>query len=327
MMGKLYGYVGVKLMNGILLSSCALSGLAFISALIKKIGRRGSDLSMVNLLNDIVHLLPYMVYEMLPLGCIIGTTLVLHSLAANGELIIMRCLGLSGWRMASLIATPSLLIGLTAIFWIDYIAVPAYKAPTKTYNHIWLEDKQGLLHIGKLFVPAQGQPVASNLTRFVFSEEKLTSVVTGDQTLCSTRICEGKGRPRWGNSDALVVSLDRLKDYGLSSRSQRLIPLWRTVQRSELYNPKAWQLWQRLSNPLFFAALALLVGVFVLYYSPRSSVAKPIIIAIGLGLLADTLLKITTFSAMLYQLPVWLGFLAPISATILGTVLLILRKA
>ena len=263
-MSRIYGYVGIKLMSGILLSGCALSGLALISALIKKLGREGADLVMADILYDILSLLPYMVYEMLPLGCILGTTLILHSLAAHGELIIMRCLGISGWRFAIFVATPPFFLGIAAIFWVDYLAVPAYKTSATAYQNLWLEDERELLHIGDLSVPAHGWPRADDLTRFVFSHGKLASIVTGSQVICDAEVCRGEVRTRWGDAESLVVATDRLKYYGVSPRAQSLVSLWRTAREGAAYDTKAWQLWQRLSNPLFFAALALLMGVFVL---------------------------------------------------------------
>lgn len=317
-MSRLYSYIALKLLGGILLSGLVLSGIAFISSFIRDIG----NLPLLATLGRVMDRLPGAIYELLPLGCIIGTVIVLRSLTGSNELVIARCLGLSGWRLASLIAAPAFLLGLVAMIWSDYVVVPMQQTSRTEHHRVWIEDEEGLLYIGRLPASFQAQPGAENVVRFVFGRE--TEVARAAQLTCDGEVCHGIGKSYWGNPITIKTRADALANYGISPQARRLGSLWQ--QGSGKSDAEAWQLWQRITNPFFLVSLALLMGVFVLYSSPRASLAGPLIIAIGLGFLTDTLLRIVTFSAMLYQLPLWLGFLIPLGAIILTTSLMIARK-
>lgn len=327
----LYTYAGIKLFKGIFFACCLLSALSLISALIKKVGGRGTELGLMDLISYGLHLLPYMVYEMLPLGCIIGTVLVLRSLAANGELVMMRCLGLSGWRLAALIAIPAFLWGIAAIFWVDYVAIPIYKSSVGTIyrNNVWIEGDQELFYMRSLQLSPTGQSQAEQLVRFIFEDQRLAAVTKAQRLICTRTVCRSQGLSHWlGTTEAAIrISPRTLANHAMAPRSQRLGQLWQAVQQDKGHGLRAWQLWQRLMNPLFFASLSLLMCLFVLYSSPRTSIIRPIVIAIGLGLLADTVLSMIAFSAMLTRLPLWIGSLFPILAVMLITVAILLKKA
>jgi len=317
-MKRLSNYIMLRLLVGICLSSLVLGCLAFISSFIRKIGR--ADHTFIDLLAQTVRQVPNALYEVLPLGCIIGTVIVLRSLASSNQLVMARCLGLSGWRLASLIATPAFLLGLVAIGWLDYVVVPMQKASPSEHRRVWIEDEQGLLYIERLTVLPTIQ--SENLIRFVYAQQGIAEVGRAEQLACNEGICRSFGQSYWGDPVTIETKANTLAHYGVPSRSQRLIPLW----QKEKDDLEAWQLWQRIANPLLLVALVLLMGVFVLYSSPRASLVGPLVFAIGLGFLADTLLKIMTFSAMLYQLPIWLAFFLPLGGVIIATTLMIARK-
>lgn len=315
-MKRLSNYIMLRLLVGICLSTLVLGCLAFISSFIRKIGR--ADQALIEMLAQTIRQMPNALYELLPLGCIIGTVIVLRTLASSNQLVMARCLGLSGWRLASLIATPALLLGLVAVVWLDYLIVPMQKASPLEHRQVWIEDEQGLLYIGKLVVSPTIQP--AKLVRFIFAQQNVAEVGRADQLTCNEEVCRGESY--WGDPMTIEAKTSVLAHYGVSPRSQRLIPLW----QKEKDDLEIWQLWQRITNPLLLVALVLLMGVFVLYSSPRASLAGPVIFAIGLGFLTDTLLKLVAFSAMLYQLPIWLSFLLPLGGTIIATSLIIARK-
>ena len=317
-MKRLSSYIILRLLVGICLASLVLGCLAFISSFIRKIGR--ADQSLIDILAQTIHQVPNALYEVLPLGSIIGTVIVLRSLANTNQLVMARCLGLSGWRLASLIATPAFLLGLVAMAWLDYLVVPMKKASPAEHRRVWIEDEHGLLYIGRLTVLPTIQ--SENLIRFVLTQRGVEEVGRADQLTCSEGICRSSGKSYWGDPIAIEAKADVLAHYGIPPHSQRLLPLW----QKEKDDLEAWQLWQRIANPFLLVALVLLMGVFVLYSSPRASLAGPLVFAIGLGFLTDTLLKVMTFSAMLYQLPIWLAFFVPLGGTIIATTLMIARK-
>ncbi|MFC3337586.1 LPS export ABC transporter permease LptG [Paracandidimonas soli] len=77
----------------------ALLGLFTFFTLIEELDNVGSQLSLLNLLYLQLLSLPTRLYELLPIGMLIGTILALAGLAQRHELVILRVSGVSGIRL------------------------------------------------------------------------------------------------------------------------------------------------------------------------------------------------------------------------------------
>lgn len=95
----------------------ALIGLFTFFALIEELDDVGSKFSLLNLFYLEALALPTRLYDLLPIGLLIGAILALASLAQRNELVILRVSGVSGIRLLInlWIITIPLVIGAFAI--------------------------------------------------------------------------------------------------------------------------------------------------------------------------------------------------------------------
>src|SRR5690554_3422314 len=77
----------------------ALIGLFTFFALIEELDDVGSRFTLLNLLYMEALALPTRLYDLLPIGLLIGAILALASLAQRNELVILRVSGVSGIRL------------------------------------------------------------------------------------------------------------------------------------------------------------------------------------------------------------------------------------
>ena len=226
----LHSYVCLKLLRGFFFACLLLSALSFVSVLIKEV--RGAEPSFIALMSYGLHLLPYLVYQMLPFGCIVGTALVLRSLAGHGELVVMRCLGLSGWSLALVVIGPAFLWGIIAVFWMDYLAIPVYKAsaPRIYHTNVWIPRDEELLYIRRLHLNITGSSQGEQVVQFVFDERSLAQVTRAAKINCDDKNCRAQGLSHWlrekqhikGHS-TFTAHLDKLRYPSALSKLVRIV--------------------------------------------------------------------------------------------------------
>src|SRR5699024_3619683 len=81
----------------------ALLGLFTFFALIEELDNVGSKFSLLSLFYLQSLLLPTRLYDLLPIGLLIGAILALASLAQRNELVILRVSGASGLKLLVLL--------------------------------------------------------------------------------------------------------------------------------------------------------------------------------------------------------------------------------
>ncbi|MFD4122562.1 LPS export ABC transporter permease LptG [Alcaligenes faecalis] len=86
----------------------ALLGLFTFFALIEELDKVGSKFTLMNLFYIQALELPTRLYDLLPIGLLIGATLALASLAQRNELVILRASGVSGLHMMLMLWTITL---------------------------------------------------------------------------------------------------------------------------------------------------------------------------------------------------------------------------
>ncbi|HTU64774.1 MAG TPA: LPS export ABC transporter permease LptG [Steroidobacteraceae bacterium] len=68
--------------------------------------------------------MPQQVYELMPIGVLIGALLGLGQLARGSELVVMRAAGISVWRVAGSVAMAGLLLTFVAVICGEFLAPP-----------------------------------------------------------------------------------------------------------------------------------------------------------------------------------------------------------
>ncbi|MFA5662954.1 LPS export ABC transporter permease LptG [Castellaniella sp.] len=108
-------YIAREIYRSTLVVLVALVGLFMFFALIEGLDKVGKRLTLLDLFYLQLLDLPNHLYELLPIGLLIGTVLALAGLAQRNELTILRASGVSGLRLLGalwLIAVPLMLAAL-----------------------------------------------------------------------------------------------------------------------------------------------------------------------------------------------------------------------
>jgi lipopolysaccharide export system permease protein len=107
--------------------------------------------------------LPQQVYELMPIGVLIGALLGLGSLARGSELTVMRAAGISVWRIAGSVAMAALLLVFVAVICGEFLAPPMaemakrQKALSKFSNISFAKSGGAWVRDGNLFINVMQQ--------------------------------------------------------------------------------------------------------------------------------------------------------------------------
>jgi lipopolysaccharide export system permease protein len=120
----------------------ALIGLFTFFALIDDLDSVGTQFTLLNLFYLQALALPTRLYDLLPIGLLIGAILALAGLAQRNELVILRVSGVSGLKLLSMLwaITIPLVIGA---FFLSEIVTPAAEIKSSEANLIMLGRSDG----------------------------------------------------------------------------------------------------------------------------------------------------------------------------------------
>src|SRR3989344_8857192 len=71
--------------------------------------------------------IPFIVSQMVPIACLIGSLFILNTLAKNSELIAMHACGIGLYRISTTLLVLSLLVGIANFFLTDIIVPPTIR--------------------------------------------------------------------------------------------------------------------------------------------------------------------------------------------------------
>src|SRR5699024_923646 len=92
-------YLAIEIYRSSAVVLLALIGLFTFFALIEELDNVGSKFTLMNLFYLETLAIPTRLYDLLPIGLLIGSILALASLAQRNELVILRVSGVSGVRL------------------------------------------------------------------------------------------------------------------------------------------------------------------------------------------------------------------------------------
>ncbi len=353
-------YVFGRVGRALIIATTFLTLFVMLSTLIGELGLRGSQY----FLHQMLQLVPFIIYDMLPLGCVIGVVIAVQSMINNNELVIIKELGSGGMRIICLITIPALIAGIFAYLWIDFVAVPLHKMAgekldkqEESIRGLWLHDDKRLFYIDRLSLTPAGatdQQIATGEARvfefkdassssssisYLSSYQRATSIKfyaereavadrllswQDDATQVTTSVTTNTPYPLTLNPRTLIGSLQ-------DKKSQNVYNLWQGSKTSRSYGAasqaRSYEIWDRISKPLLFVSLALLMLALCLATPPRSSLVLQVVISIAVGIFIGTIFRaISLYVAVANESYLWLGSLAPpIVLSVIAT-LFILRR-
>ena len=341
----IYWHVIGRIIKMIAITVIALSLFSLLSTLIKELNKP----DITGLWFNTIRVAPFVIYGSFPLSCVIGTVFALRGMMSSNELTIIRLLGANGKILVALVALPAFITGLTAIAVVEYVSVPLHKmaidnldSRVEKRNNIWIKKGDKVLYIGKLSLPkdAGDNMRAENVITLSFTDNDITAYHKAKQISYENKGWQAQKVIRWTPPNQItqqsnvaysfVPPANVLADYIKRQRSQNIADLWRTVHNNQALgldnNLKDYELWERLSRPFLFVALALVMTMLCLFSSPRSSLVLHIIVAVGIGLSLESLLKVVAFSSLIAGMPLWVGMtLTPLLLAILAAAVIVRR--
>src|SRR5690625_2695980 len=115
-------YLATEIYRSSAIVLLALMGLFTFFNLIDELDRLSATFSVTNLLYLEALSLPTQLYELLPIGLLIGSILALASLAQRNELVILRVSGISGIRLLLMLWLATIPLMVLAMILSEYVA-------------------------------------------------------------------------------------------------------------------------------------------------------------------------------------------------------------
>src|SRR5690554_3227959 len=135
-------YLALEIYRSSAVVLLALIGLFAFFALIEELDNVGSKFTLLNLFYMEALALPTRLYDLLPIGLLIGAILALASLAQRNELVILRVSGVSGIRLLITLWLVTIPL-VAAAFVISEILTPAAEIKSSEASLVLLGRSDG----------------------------------------------------------------------------------------------------------------------------------------------------------------------------------------
>jgi len=160
-------YLSRTVLLGVMVALLALVGMAFLLTVLSQLHNIGSGGFTARTAFAYAALtMPQTAYDMLPVATLIGAVFALGSLAAHGELVMLRASGASLLRLARALSWAGVLLAIAAVVLGEFVAPPAKRVAEtlrvqKLYSQInavgpggvWLRAGQDIVHVLKVDNP------------------------------------------------------------------------------------------------------------------------------------------------------------------------------
>lgn len=329
-------YITSRVVRSLAISALFLIMFVAILTMISELSLRGADAFTYIALGFI----PFIIYDILPLACVIGVVIAVQSMINKNELVIIKELGMGRARVIFLVSFIAFIAGIFAYLWADFVAVPLHKISHKdsqqqstSVRGVWLlsaDDQLIYVDTMELASPtsedAAGAIAKGNIRTFEFNGEELSSYrrgldikfQEGDVAVAAKSLNWQDGLLQLLADSPYPLKLDpqKLIDSQQNVRSQNVFELWRGGSLAQELGisskARSYEIWDRVSKPVLFVALALLMLAFCLSIPPRSPMILLVIIAIAIGIVTGTIFKsLTLYAAVANADYLWLGALGP----------------
>lgn len=279
---------------------------------------------------------PHYLYEILPISALIGAVIGLGTLASNSELVVMRSVGVSLWRIVGwVIRSAMLLVFLSFVLSEWVIPYSNEKAESlKKYQTVaalgevkgyWTREGQRFIYIDY----ANDQGALNNIQVLSFDDEYHLNTLTS----AKTGRFEKDGRWLLGDSNEVTIQQTgnailqhaKQKDFELALQPKYLHMV--TIDPEDLspsqlvafthylseYSqvPKTYQLalWKKVAMPFSLIALVVVACSFIFGPLRQQSMGFKLVIALFVGLGFYYLQDFLGYASLVYTpSPVWFVF-------------------
>jgi lipopolysaccharide export system permease protein len=180
-MNRLDRYIGRQVLMSILAVLGVLWGLSLLFALIDELTFMRAAYGVPDVLEYVVLTSPRRLYELLPMGALIGCLIGLGTLASSSELTVMRASGVPLVRIVGAVMAPMLLLMMLGLALSEFVmpkteVLADFKRDlARNGGHalssdgLWHREGNQYVHINA----ARSDGVMLGITRFVFDEARV----------------------------------------------------------------------------------------------------------------------------------------------------------
>lgn len=293
---------------------------------------------------------PRYLYEILPIAALIGAVLGLGTLASNSELVIMRSIGISLWRIVGWVIRSALILVILSFALSEWVIPYTNEQAKGVKDHrsvnalgevkgYWTREGQRFIYID--YANAQGQLKHVQVVDFdegyhlkgVLNAAQGQFVKDGDWNL--ERVSQvdilPQGNATLVNAAQLPLSLALQPKYVhmVTIDPEDLSPsqLISFMSYMEEYSqvPKTYKLafWQKVASPFALIALVVIACSFIFGPLRQQSMGFRLVIALFIGLSFFYLQDFLGYASLVYSpSPAWFVFVPIILMMVVGGYLL-----
>ena len=304
---------------------------------IRDIGRGGYNLKRI-LINVLLRA-PSHLYELFPIGALIGTLFALAQLVASSEYTVMRVSGLSLIGLNRAVLSVGLLFAAVTFIFGEFIGPPSEQLAQRLRSQalagiivqefrsgLWVKDGRNFVNVGEVTPDSRLRSVRiyefddQYRLRTLSLAERGTYVSDRTWTLSSVvrTTFEGSGTKvsriaelQWDSVldpsllSVLLVQPDRMSAWSLYSYSQHLKENRQKVRRYEI------AMWTKLMYPLAVLVMMMLALPFAYFQRRQGGVGGRIFTGIMIGLAFATLNRLLGALGVLYDWPAIASAITP----------------
>ncbi|HBO72491.1 MAG TPA: LPS export ABC transporter permease LptG [Acinetobacter sp.] len=310
--------------------------LSFLQILFTYLGELGSLKDNYNAWQAFLYVLwgaPSYLHEILPVAALIGSVLGLGALASNSELIVMRSIGISLWRIVGWVMRSALLLIVLSFVLSEWV-IPYTNEKAQSIKKqrsvatlgevkgYWSREGQRFTYID--YANSQGQ--LRNIQSIDFDENyRLQSFITADkgqfvkdgqwnleQSHQVDLLAQGNAIKTDHEQQALGLALQPKYVHMVTLDPDDLSPsqLISFMQYLKEYSqvPKTYELafWQKVSSPFAMIALVLIACSFIFGPLRQQSMGFRLVIALFTGLGFFYLQDFLGYASLVYApSPAW----------------------
>ena len=304
-------YLLTSLVRGYGVMFVVVGALLWVISLLELLGGSDGSSSAIELVLRSLIAIPVDLIDLLPVVAILATATVLSTMQAQREIVVLRVSGVSLLTIVRLALVPGIMIALTALVALQFLAPVLYRAPDQAavgelaenslwhpWHGLWVRSENKFMNVGAFELGELPGEIAiyefdadGKLERQIRAARAIPAV--GRWMLEDVVIKRVDGGPeritehrQWAWPSFL--SERQLELFRRAPASLPLTDLWTYIQSLKMRDQDASDFelvfWRRLALPLACIGMVLIAAAISARPMKRGALSVKVTLAVGIGL-------------------------------------------